>query len=86
MSPVASTERPSQVTLIRISMAVPNKHGVHAPVRNGSRLTISYTEFVARYADHGQVCLVSFAKDGLSNAVPVTAYGNLIVAGEQDKG
>ena len=63
------------VTLTPLAMVRPNSKGIYAPSRLRQPKTISYQEFLKRYADHPMQMSVSFELDGVSNPQTVTGYG-----------
>lgn len=70
-----ATDTEQALSLQPIAMVIPNRQGIYALSKISPVKEISYTEFLAKYADHPRPILVSFDPDGKSNPRLATAYG-----------
>lgn len=64
-----------KIQLQKVTMVCPSARGVYSPSRlPGARREMSEAEFLVDWADSAQVILVSFERDGVSNAQRCTGY------------
>ena len=75
------TQSGGAVTLLPLLMRVPNKYGIYSPHPYREKFTLSYAEFVRRYADNPRTLLVCFEPEPQAQTIhqqaeSVTAYGD----------